>query len=231
MKRKAARAIVGSLVVILTCAWSVALFSTSSPDGAYGQLTIDKMISKEEAIAGLKPPIATMGAYYYYNLNVPTYNQNDPAWQTVVMHTCGRTIGAAGCALTSSSMVFIYWGALSKNPLQLDACTDTHACPLDFSYAADWCSESKAVYWGSTAFDYYTMLLYLSSDYPPIIWYYRASDDKSHYCVVRYVNGDYTLADSYVVNDPWDGTTRSLTYWTLAPRNYSLYKLCLYRKR
>ena len=39
-------------------------------------------------------------------LNVPLYSQNDPRWEDFIMQTCGRTIGQAGCALTSSAMVF-----------------------------------------------------------------------------------------------------------------------------
>lgn len=169
-----------------------------------------------------------MGESYYYDLNVLRYSQNDTLWKTQVMQTCGRTVGSAGCALTSSSMVFRYWGATSKNPSQLNTCLGTHACSLDFTYAANNCSEGKAVYWGSTSFDYYTMLLYLSVDYPPIIWYYKESTDSSHYCVVKQVSGDYEQASSYWVNDPFDGTLRSLTYWQ--SKGYSLYKLCLYRK-
>jgi hypothetical protein len=58
---------------------------------------------------------------------VPLFSQNDPAWKNNVMRTCGLTIGQAGCALTSSAMIFKYYGTIYQNPGLLNTCLGNYA--------------------------------------------------------------------------------------------------------
>jgi len=84
-------------------------------------------------------------------LNVPLYSQNDPRWKNSVMQTCGRTVGQAGCALTSAAMVFKYYGG-SKNPGQLNTCMGSFACPFYWGSGASHCSNGSSTYVGKYGF-------------------------------------------------------------------------------
>lgn len=53
------------------------------------------------------------------NLEVPHYYQNQQSWSNNTMQTCGSTIGKAGCALTSFTMVANYLGS-NDNPGQVN---------------------------------------------------------------------------------------------------------------
>lgn len=64
------------------------------------------------------------------SLTVPDYKQFDPAWKSLIT-SCGGTMGAQGCAITSCAMVF-------------NVAPDVHLeemngndCPYDWSYAAN----------------------------------------------------------------------------------------------
>jgi len=145
-------------------------------------------------------------------LDVPLFNQNDPAWKNNVMQTCGQTIGAAGCALTSAAMVFKYYGAVNKNPGQLNTCLGNSACPIHWDVAANSCSESKATWVDSWSFSYSKLQSMLSADRPPIVKLVKGS--STHFVVVR--SGSGSQPGNYQINDPWDGMVRSLSYYTSA---------------
>ena len=63
---------------------------------------------------------------------VTQFSQNDPEWRDDVMQTCGYTIGAAGCALTSVAMTFRYY-AVETSPRTLNQCLGNYACPIYLS--------------------------------------------------------------------------------------------------
>lgn len=144
------------------------------------------------------------------HLNVPLFSQNDPAWKNDVMQTCGLTIGAAGCALTSAAMVFKYYGAVNKNPGQLNACLGNYACPLYWAVAANACSENRATFVEYWTFSYPALQSMLSSGRPPIVRLVKGS--SIHFVVVR--SGSGSRPSDYLINDPWDGVIKQLNAYT-----------------
>lgn len=143
-------------------------------------------------------------------LDVPLFSQNDPAWKNNVMQTCGQTIGAAGCALTSAAMVFKYYGAVNKNPGQLNTCLGNYACPIDWGVAANSCSENRATWVGPWSFSYSKLQSMLSAGRPPIVLLVKGS--STHFVVVR--SGSGSQPSGYQINDPWDGAVKLLSNYT-----------------
>jgi hypothetical protein len=143
-------------------------------------------------------------------LDVPLFSQNDPAWKNNVMQTCGQTIGTAGCALTSAAMVFKYYGAVNKNPGQLNACLGNYACPIHWDVAANSCSENKATWVKSWNFSYSKLQSMLSAGRPPIVQLVKGS--ATHFVVVR--SGSGSQPGGYQINDPWDGVVKRLSHYT-----------------
>jgi len=225
MRVKVARGLITALVLVLASAWSISAFSATSGASAYSDKTV---YTRESVLQGLT--FVPTGEPVVIRLSVLPYNQNDPAWKTDLMAgtcTVPRTIGAKGCALTSASMVFRYYGALSKNPKQMNVCMGSSACPFCWDVAAASCDENKAVWYGDLPLDFFTMISYLNSGYPPILQYSKAGD--LHFAVVTTCNGDWQLLTSYLVNDPWDGMSRSASYW-VTTKGYVAEKIRLYRK-
>jgi len=126
------------------------------------------------------------------------------------MQTCGQTIGQAGCALTSTAMVFKYYGAANKNPGQLNTCLGNYACPIYWGTAASSCSENKASWIGSWSFSYSKLQSMLSADRPPIVK--LAKGGSTHFVVVT--SGSGTSPSNYSINDPWDGASKKLSDYT-----------------
>jgi len=98
-------------------------------------------------------------------LNVPAYGQCSSPWGDDCLYhlpcaesshcacTCG-TMCSQGCAITSATMVFKYFGA-SKNPGQVNACCGEHGCRggssgcgLVWGCAANHCSDNEAGFVG-----------------------------------------------------------------------------------
>lgn len=71
----------------------------------------------------------TPGVQEYISLKFTHYYQNRQSWSNDIMRTCGSTIGNAGCALTSFTMVTDYYG-YSDNPGQVNALLGNLACPI-----------------------------------------------------------------------------------------------------
>lgn len=147
----------------------------------------------------------------FIQLAVPAFSQNDPAWKDNVMQTCGLTIGNAGCALTSTAMVFKYYGAVNKNPGQLNTCLGNYACPIYWATATNSCSESKASWEGSFSFSYSKLQNMLLVNRPPIVLVTKGG--STHFVVVTAGSG--SLPANYSINDPINGSTnRTLAYYT-----------------
>ena len=139
---------------------------------------------------------------------VTQFSQNDPQWRNDVMQTCGYTIGAAGCALTSVAMTFRYYG-VETSPRTLNQCLGNSACPIYWGTAAASCSSSKAGYLGSPGFAWSTIESNLSAGRPVIV---ELNGGSGHYVVV--VSGSGSSGSSYTINDPWDGQVKSLAAYT-----------------
>ena len=130
--------------------------------------------------------------------SVPLLAQNDPRWRDEVMQTCDKTIGEAGCALTSAAMVFNYYGA-STDPPTLNTCLGDYACPLYWQIAADNCSHGQATWQGVPTFSWERLEQELANGRPPLL---RMVKDYSHYVVV--ISGSGSDPANYTVQDPWD---------------------------
>jgi hypothetical protein len=135
-------------------------------------------------------------------LNVPLYSQMDPRWQANSLGVCGTTIGAQGCALTSTAMVFKYYG-VDINPKQLRDCLGWSACPMHWNSAAGNCSQGKVSGGTIQSFDFNTMRANLEKGFPVIVGFSIYSA-RSHFVVVN--GGSGADPAGYTVNDPWDAT-------------------------
>lgn len=161
----------------------------------------------------------------HVRLTVPAFSQNDPRWRNNIMQTCNRTIGQAGCALTSTAMVFKYYGAVDKDPGKLNTCLGRNACPISWSIAARSCSENKASWIGSWTFSYNKLMSMLNAGRPPIVRLVR--DNRVHFVVVTAGSGN--TPGGYDINDPWDGMSKKLSSYTNA--GWSLHSIREFAKR
>lgn len=139
---------------------------------------------------------------------VTQFSQNDPEWRDDVMQTCGLTIGAAGCAVTSVAMTFKYY-AVETSPRSLNQCLGDSACPIYWGTAASNCSDGKSSYLGSPGFAWSTMESNLSAGRPVIV---ELNGGDGHYVVA--ISGSGSGGSGYTVNDPWDGQVKSLAAYT-----------------
>jgi len=177
----------------------------SEAPGVKGPLNAETPIIQSE-----EPPI-TPTAILDIDLPVRRYSQNDSKWSEEEMQTCGDTIGKSGCALTSTAMVFTYYGAKSKDPGQLNTCLGNNACPIVWSYAATNCSENKAKFKGKYSYKLSKLVEALEDGYPPLVEIYNPNTDRTHWVVVRKVYGKGTSETEFSVNDPWDGNFKRLS--------------------
>lgn len=135
-------------------------------------------------------------------LDVPLFSQMDPRWQSWSLGVCGTTIGAQGCALTSTAMVFKYFG-VDTDPARLRNCLGYAACPMHWSTAANNCSGGKVSGGAILSFDFNAMRASLEQGFPVIIGF-MVNTARSHFVVVN--GGSGTDPNGYTVNDPWDAT-------------------------
>lgn len=140
------------------------------------------------------------------SLNVPRYSQNASPWNDDNMETCDQTIGAAGCILTSATMVFAYYGS-SQEPDDVNTCMGDSACQWVWADGED-CSNNEADWDGALSASYTALVLNLMEGYPPILQLRKGSDQ--HWVVVKAVSGSGTDADDFTINDPYNGQSRGL---------------------
>ena len=123
---------------------------------------------------------------------------------------------AQGCAITSATMVFRYYGA-NNNPGEVNECCGDHdcrsGCNLLWQCAADHCSDNEAGFVGYYGFYWSALCGLLSQGRPPIV------DVGGHFVVVyRSLGYDLDDACDYYINDPADGSTyKKLCYYTNNP--------------
>lgn len=135
-------------------------------------------------------------------LNVPLFSQMDPRWQSWSLGGCGTTIGAQGCALTSTAMVFKYFG-VDTDPAQLRNCLGYAACPMHWNTAANNCSGGKVSGGDMLSFDFQAMRASLEEGFPVIVGF-MVNTARTHFVVVN--GGTGPDPNGYTVNDPWDAT-------------------------
>ena len=137
-------------------------------------------------------------------LNVPLYSQANPAWASDTLGTGIGTIGLHGCAITSTSMVFSYFG-VDVNPKLLNQwLIDNDGYDIDaiiWAKAADFNSDINYIGW----FGSDTNLIKAEIDSGnPVIANVRLFGEN-HFVVITGYN-----ADTFYINDPADGTERTL---------------------
>jgi hypothetical protein len=136
--------------------------------------------------------------------DVPFFWQSDPRWKNDKLGACTgvcSTIGPCGCALTSTAMVFKYYG-VDTDPGRLGKCLGAAACHLQWGKAPD-CSGGK-VSWGRSswpAFSWSALEAELRQGRPAILQLNLIKDPSQLHFVVA-VSGSGTRAQDYVVNDP-----------------------------
>lgn len=163
----------------------------------YHKYSVDLATNK---VASAEVPAAQSQASH--KLNVPLFSQMDPRWKGYSLGVCGTTIGAQGCALTSTAMVFKYYG-VDIDPLRLRNCLGVGACPLRFGAAGSNCSGGKVQGGEIQSFNFDTMRANLEKGYPVIIGF-AVNSWASHFVVVN--GGSGADPNNYTVNDPWDAT-------------------------
>lgn len=160
------------------------------------------------------------------SLSVPAYGQGWSPWGDDYLCNnpthCGQ-MWECGCAITSATMVFKYFGA-GKNPGQVNSCCGSQGCCADcsgtpeydpcclvWSCASSHCSDNEAGYGGYYSFYWEGLCGVLRRGRPPIVKLVKGG--STHFVVVKAGIG-YDIYDprAYRINDPLDGST----YKTLA---------------
>ena len=180
----------------------------------------------EELLPEKTPPGPLYNPECRITRNVPAYGQGWSPWGEDYLFNdsahCGK-MKNWGCAITSATMVFKYYGA-GKNPGQVNTCCRNHGCRVDCSgtpeydpcclvwdCAANHCSDNEAGFVGYYGFYWSALCGLLSQDRPPIV------KVGGHFVVV-YKSlgfGDFTDPNGYYIVDPWDGSTyKKLSYYT-----------------
>jgi hypothetical protein len=157
---------------------------------------------------------------------VPRFSQADPRWSAQVMQTCALTIGRAGCALTSTAMVFGYYG-VATDPGLLNACLGRYACPIYWGTASSSCSAGRVRFAEWPAFSWAKMEAELAQGRPPILYLCKYGDCQQYTHFVVVVSGQGTTAAGYRIHDPSDGTPKPLSAYTSAqwqPQSLRVYQ-------
>lgn len=134
-------------------------------------------------------------------LSVPSYKQCDGAWGSDPLGTCSETMCSAGCAVTSTSMVFTYFGG-TQDPGELNACLTSNGgyasgCLI---YWSNGCMPNGVSYDGTGG----DIDAALASGYP-VIAHVTSSQTSMHFVVIIGNNGG-----EYQINDPaWNYATIS----------------------
>lgn len=144
------------------------------------------------------------GAAATEKLDVPSYLQTDSRWSSDIMGqpgNCGATLGSAGCAVTSTAMVFKYYG-VQTDPKDLN-----NWLRENNGYSSCLIKWSKAAEMTGGGVKYVTMkynptedsiISYLSSGVPLI------ADLNGHFEVIT----GYAGSSYYYVNDPMGKDTK-----------------------
>ncbi|HXM57297.1 MAG TPA: C39 family peptidase [Candidatus Dormibacteraeota bacterium] len=133
---------------------------------------------------------------------VPVFSQNDPTWRNLVMQAGGDAIGGYGCALTSTTMLLNYYGAV-LSPAALNTCLGAGADPIVWS-SAPVCTAGKVQGGIRNDFSWDLLDAFLKTGKPVIVGMVRGLTGM-HFVVVT--EGGGGEADSYRITDPWDGST------------------------
>lgn len=161
---------------------------------------------------------------------VPFFSQVDPRWKGYKLGGC--TIGGVGCALTSVSMVYRYYG-VDTNPQGLSDCIfKGTSCLMNWGQNPKVCSGGKITKMQSTPFSWELLHSEVSQNSRPVVlgMYKRCGNDNricyGHYVVVIKGSGD--KGENYTIHDPGglSGANIRLSYFT--SRKWTLNQLVLF---
>jgi len=215
-------------------------------DGLWVPLSRGVEMPLDESLPeGTPPPAPLYVSECRISLNVPAYSQRDQSWRRECLFgfancQCG-TMYWQGCAITSATMVFKYFGA-SKDPGQVNSCSGSYRCYADcpgtpeydpcclvWRCASSHCSDNEAGYAGYYSFHWEALCGLLSADRPPIVELRKGN--STHFVVVRASRGhDFYDPRDYTINDPLDGSTyKTLAAYTGA--GWNPYRIAEYYNR
>lgn len=135
------------------------------------------------------------------NLLINKYYQDD--YPNDIMQTCGLTIKAAGCALTSVTMVANYLNGTALTPTQVNKKLGTAACPIYFGTAASKLGITLKMVKSSGLTSSYVnseLVAQLNKDIPVIVGIEYANGGTHFFVVKGYVLNGSTY--TFNINDP-----------------------------
>lgn len=146
---------------------------------------------------------------------VPFFSQEDPQWRNYPLNGCGgrcSTIGNCGCTLTSTAMVFSYYGA-NLTPATLSDCMGYLGCPFHWTPGGEQCSQGQASFTFSSGFNWSTLETELNQNHRPVILGMHRNNN-THWVVV--ISGSGTNYTNYTIHDPGsiNGANRNLDFYT-----------------
>lgn len=133
------------------------------------------------------------------------YAQAGQSWSNNIMQPCRKTIGAAGCAVTSLAIINRKYNS-TKNPGQMNTFLGTIACPLSWSTAASRLGLSYQKLFqhssGVNVASVHNILRGVLRNGRPVLLGLKKTSGDTHYVVIRSYyqldNGYY----SFGVSDP-----------------------------
>ncbi|MEI7554366.1 hypothetical protein [Candidatus Chlorohelix sp.] len=141
---------------------------------------------------------------------VINYSQNDPRWRNSQIGAQTFKIGDSGCAITAAAMLLNYSKA-DTDPDQLNSCLGLDAIPMDWSLTAVRCSKGVLSGAQRQDFNWDSLNSILKSGQPALVGF-LGGQTGTQFVVV--VSGSDSIAATYRINDPWDGTSyKSLAYY------------------
>jgi hypothetical protein len=159
--------------------------------------------------------------------NVPFFWQGDPRWANLKLGACGypcNTIGPCGCTLTSTAMVFAYYG-VNHNPGTLSQCMGNSACPLYWGVAAS-CSAGKAAWVGQVGFSWARLDQELNQQKRPVVIGMRKGSN-THFVVA--ISGSGSNGANYTINDPGHKGGQGTKLSAFSNNGWSLETISIYR--
>lgn len=137
------------------------------------------------------------------------FSQNDPRWSDLTLQGgSGARLADLGCPITGAAMMLNLHG-MNTTPDQLMACLGPEASPLNpsgWQTIASRCSEGKVSGMSRTSFGWDGLNTALKKG-PAIVGMVGTQLGQTFQHFVVVTSGFDSLADTYYVADPWDGTT------------------------
>ncbi len=160
------------------------------------------------------------------SLDVPHYYQGGQLWSDDVMQTCGKTIGNAGCCVTSFAMIQRYLGGI-YNPRGVNNKLGNNACPFKYQPAADAFGYTISNKESGTITDEYAIEFIvgaIDSGYPVLVGMVPDDPAKNSHFVTAYGYDGTTI----YIHDP--ASSRDYTELSQYLENYHVTRLYVYTK-